>query len=274
LLQPQKNVLCPLILFIDKTPTDAKGVCLTLGIFNQKTRNKEEGWRIIGFIPNLDGVSKKKLTSTEKYSDYHSLLNVVFAPLVKLQSYSGIAWKMDYKGVLLEVILKIPILFICGDSEGREKLVGRRMIYSSGSGTFNGHICQYCDVPYDETDNPFYHSKLTKASNIAKLLVQQRTREISGMGYLNIDENALHKLQYCDRTYGLNGSVPAEMLHTFQLGIYIYVLEGLFEEKKASVAAKKKGKEWQNSVKRKSKSRNLKEAMNQIPLQLPPKEKT
>jgi Plavaka transposase len=59
----EKDVLCPLILFIDKTHTDSKGsltlepVCLTLGIFNQKTRNKEEAWRIIGFIPNLDGVS-------------------------------------------------------------------------------------------------------------------------------------------------------------------------------------------------------------------------
>jgi Plavaka transposase len=158
----EKDVFCPLILFIDKTHTEAKGsltlepVCLTLGIFNQKTRNKEEAWRIIGFICNLDGVSKKKLTTTEKYSDYHSLLNVVFAPLVKLQSYNGIALKMKYKGVLLEVVLKIPILFICGDSEGQDKLVGRRMIYSSGSGTFNGNICQHCDVPYDETDNPIY----------------------------------------------------------------------------------------------------------------------
>jgi hypothetical protein len=140
---------------IDKTHTDAKEsltlepVCLTLGIFNQKTRNKEEAWRIIGFVPN------KKLTSTEKYSDYHSMLNAVFAPLVKLQSYNGIASKMDYKGVLLEVLLKIPILLICGDSEGQDKLVSRRMIYSSGRGTFNEHICWYCDVPYDETDNPF-----------------------------------------------------------------------------------------------------------------------
>ena len=248
LLQPQNDVLCPLILFIDKTLTDAKGsltlepLCLTLGIFNKKTRNKEEAWRISGLIPNLDGVSKKKLTSTEKYSDYHSLLNVVFAPLVKLQSYNGIAWKMNYKGILLEAILKIPILFICGDSEGQDKLVGRRMIYSSGSGTFNGHICRYCNVPYNETDNPFYKHKLTKASKIANLLFQRKTQEISGMGYLNIDENALHKLQYCDRTYGLNGSVPADMLHTFQLGIYIYVLEVLFEEKKASVVAKKKRK--------------------------------
>ena len=62
------------------------------------------------------------------------------------------------------------------------------------------------------------------------------------MGYLNFEKNALHQLQFCDRTHGLNGSVPADMLHTFQLGIYIYVLEGLFGEKKASVVAQKKRK--------------------------------
>jgi Plavaka transposase len=93
----EKDVLCPLILFVDKTQTDAKGdltlepVCITLGIFNQNTRNKEEAWRIIGFIPNLDGVSKKKLTSDEKHSDYHALLNVVLAPLAVLQTNNGLA---------------------------------------------------------------------------------------------------------------------------------------------------------------------------------------
>jgi hypothetical protein len=76
-------------------------------------------------------------------------------------------------------------------------------------------------VPYEETNNPSYKGKLTKASEIAKLLSQQRTQEVSGMGYLNIEKNALHQLQSCDWTYGLNGSVPANMLHTFQLGIYI-----------------------------------------------------
>jgi hypothetical protein len=149
---------------------------------------------------------------------------------------------MDCNGVLFDVILKIPILFICGDSEGQDKLVGRRMIYSSGSCTFNEHSCQYCDVPYEETDDPFYSGRLMKASETAKLLAQQSTQEISGMGYLNIEKNALHQLQFCDRTYGLNGSVPANMLHTFQLGIYIYILEGLFGKKKVSVVAQKKGK--------------------------------
>jgi hypothetical protein len=39
------------------------------------------------------------------------------------------------------------------------------------------------------------------------------------------------------------------MLHTFQLGICIYVLEGLFSEKKARVVAQKKGSKYLDKVK-------------------------
>jgi hypothetical protein len=86
-------------------------------------------------------------------------------------------WKMDYNGVLFELALKIPILFICGDSEGQDKLVDRSMIYSSGSGTFSVHICWYCDVPHDSTDYPFYVGRLMKSLSlkIARFLAMRRT---------------------------------------------------------------------------------------------------
>jgi hypothetical protein len=114
------------------------------------------------------------------------------------------------------------------------------MIYSSGSGTFSRHIFWYCDMPYGSADNPFYDGKLTKSSDISRLWAMRRTQMISGIGYLNIEMNVLHQLQFCDRSHGLNESVPANMLHTFQLDIYIYVLEGLFGKKKASVVKKRK----------------------------------
>jgi hypothetical protein len=187
-------------------------------------------------------VSKKKLTSDEKHSDYHALLNVVLSPLAVLQTYNGLAWKMDYNDVLFEVILKIPILFICGDSEGQHKLVGRRMINSSGSGTFNGHIWRYCDVPYEATDNPFYDGKLTKASDIARFLAQQRIQMISGMGYLNVEKNALHQLQFCDRTHGLNRSGCASP-HVAQISTwYLYICFGrtLWQEESQRCCSEKK----------------------------------
>jgi Plavaka transposase len=52
----EKDVLCPLILFIDKTHTDVKGnltlepVCITLGIFNQKTETKKKRGESLGLF--------------------------------------------------------------------------------------------------------------------------------------------------------------------------------------------------------------------------------
>jgi hypothetical protein len=234
---PSKDVLCPLILFIDKTHTDAKGnqtlepVCFTLGIFNQKTRNQESAWRTIGFIPSMDVVSNRKLNSEEKQQDYHALLNVILSPLVELQQFKGLEWDLCFKETVYKVSLKIPVLFITGDSEGQDKLVGRRLQYSNLSS--KAHICRYCNVLYHQTNDPFFKpGKQTKASKIKEYLDKQNPI-LNEIGYLNIKRNAFHNLKFCDTDHGLNGSVPADLLHTFQLGIYIYAIDGLFGQKKS-----------------------------------------
>jgi hypothetical protein len=55
------------------------------------------------------------------------------------------------------------------------------------------------------------------------------------MCYLNIEKNALHQLQFCDRTYA-----SQHVAHISTWYLYIYVLEGLFGKKKASVVARKR----------------------------------
>jgi Plavaka transposase len=231
-----KDVLCPIILFIDKTHTDAKGnqtlepVCMTLGIFNATTRNKENAWRIIGFIPSSSTIPTRKINAEQKRSDYHAMLKVVIAPLEELQKSNGVNLQMAYKGSTFSVSLRIPILFISGDSVGQDQLVGRQMKYHGL--TENAHLCRYCDIPYRHSDNPSYKSKRTRASDIAKYIKERNTARLNEIGYYAIDENALHGLSFCDNKYGLNGSLPADLLHTFQLGILIYVVEGFFTLKR------------------------------------------
>ena len=185
-----KDVLCPIIFFIDKTHTDAKGnqtlepVCITLGIFNLACRNREDAWRIIGYIPNQSTIRNKRLSSDEKNADYHAMLNVVIAPVAKLQASNGILWDLNYRGTTYRVNFKIPVLFICGDSEGQDKLVGRRIRYHSLGG--EQQICRYCDVPYDQTDNPEYKSRPTKQRKIETWLRQNNTDALHNIGYMNI----------------------------------------------------------------------------------------
>ena len=238
------DVLCPLILFIDKTHIDVKGnltlepVCLTLGIFNQDTRNKEDSWRIVGFIPSTNQISNQKLQSYEKQIDYHAMLEVILAPLIQIQKTNGIAWDLSYGSKIYNVVLKIPILFVTGDSEGQDKLVGRRLVYSNLRQS--AHICRYCNVSFEDTDNPKFKGSLTRSSQIQKLISEKNYDKLDSIGYLKLVKNAMHDLEYCDPEHGINGSLPADILHTYQLGICIYTLDGLFSQKKTSVGAQKR----------------------------------
>jgi Plavaka transposase len=254
-----RDVMCPIILFIDKTHTDAKGnqtlepVCMTLGIFNATTRNKENAWRIIGFIPSSSTITGRKLTPEQKRSDYHTMLSVVMAPLEQLQKYNGLAFEMAFRGSKFSVSLKIPILFVCGDSVGQDQLVGRQMKYHSL--TENAHLCRYCDVPYKDSDNPFFEPTLTKASKIAHYIQKGDVSKLNEIGYYSIDKNALHGLSFCDTEYGLNGSLPADILHTYQLGILLYVVEAFFALKRPNQDTIRSKRLEQNNVDQKNKKK-------------------
>jgi len=78
------DVLCPIILFIDKTQVDTLGkwtlepVLFTLGIFNQATRNLSQAWRPLGLVTNTvrmssatyAKMSKKVSTNSHPLSHY------------------------------------------------------------------------------------------------------------------------------------------------------------------------------------------------------------
>ena len=257
------DVLCPLILFIDKTHTDAKGnqkiepIIFTLGIFNKATRNKENAWRTIGFIPSMEKFSSKNVSTDQRNADYHFLLKVVLSPLAALQSQGGLPFSFKYKNTIFDVNLKIPILFVTGDSEGQDRIVGRKVQYNlinDGS-----HICRYCNVPYNELDNPLfldqYNQQFTRASEL-EFLLRTDTETLTNLGYADIGENVFHTLQYCDLKHGINGSVPADLLHTLQHGIYLYIFECLLASKQTYSELKtSKNTQDANNRKRKKQSK-------------------
>ena len=65
----EKDVLCALLFFIDRTHTDVlnklpvEAVTMTLSIFNRETRARSKALRNIGYITNQDTIRYK---STEK----------------------------------------------------------------------------------------------------------------------------------------------------------------------------------------------------------------
>jgi hypothetical protein len=116
-------------------------------MFNQKTRNQPQAWRPLGYIPNLGLQSKAESThglkKEEKIKLYHDVLCKILAPLGKLQNEGGLPFCLHYRGVDYQVILKLPILFIVGDTEGHDHLCGRYNSRAHGV----ARLCRHCTTP-------------------------------------------------------------------------------------------------------------------------------
>ena len=101
---------------------------------------------------------------TAKLQDYHYMTEIFLDSYKKAQTMS-VAWKIKkLKGELKKVSFWIPTLFIFGDTDGHDKLVGKLAIRNSNV----KRLCRYCDCPFDSTDDPSYVYKLNKADLIAK----------------------------------------------------------------------------------------------------------
>ena len=151
----QSELLCPIIFFIDKTHTDLNGrLCIeqirfTLGIFKLHVRNQSRAWRTLGYIMDQSQISTN--TSAEKVRDYHVMTARILESLKNAQQKSHV-WFLKINNKIIEVCFRIPVLFIIGDTDGHDKIVGK---YANRSNKVI-RLCQYCDCPFDSTDDPNY----------------------------------------------------------------------------------------------------------------------
>jgi hypothetical protein len=253
----QSELLCPIIFFIDKTHTDLVGrLCIeqirfTLGIFKLHVRNQSSAWRTLGYI--LDQNQICTLTSENKMQDYQAMTSRILKSLKDAQS-AGIGWNLVLKKTTVRVFFRVPILFIIGDTDGHDKLVGK---FGNRTNKVK-RICRYCDCPYDSTDDPFYIYKLNKKKEIIQLIKDNKREDLRAMSFHCVP-NAWSELQFCDNMHGIYGATPAELMHCLQKGLYEYIVNALFSQKqiKKTKSVKRKGKEIrQQNLKR---NRELKE---------------
>ena len=173
ILNPQREVLCPLILFIDKTFVDQKSrltlepLAFTLGIFDKFTRRKHYAWRSLGYVINFRGLNHE--SPDDKCRDYHHLLSAMLQSLKDAQQTNGIAWTMKYKGNTYNVVFKIPILCILGDTLGHDDLC----CHKTSKRKIN-FLCRYCNCPKVACGTPVWWSdntfSYTRESQIRKIL--------------------------------------------------------------------------------------------------------
>ena len=246
------DILCELILFIDKTHLDVKGrhtvepVMFTLGIFNRSFRNQHRAWRPLGFIPNIDSIAPHA-TADQKQEDKGHSLRILLSEMVSHQTVGGLDWQFTIGEKGIKARLQIPVNTVMGDGVGFEWLLGK--VANKGGIGEGGRLCRQCDVKFDELglcdasgqQRKGWHT--VKASQVRRL--RNRPSETSRMALSEMGYKMFHdgmvEVHFSDPVHALHGCTPPEVLHAFQLGLAERAIELLLEKKQKAQPPKGKG---------------------------------
>ena len=229
-IDPMKEVLCPVGLYLDELKLDAFGklglepVVLTLLILNRETRNKPTSHRVIGYMPNFGNLfGDKSYTADDRANDYHQCLSVILKGLKSLQSRDGFFWNFrfnEYPNQVFKRKLKFPLFYVIGDAKGHDMLAGR-----FGSRTGTKCIARDCDVLLSLCDQTNKRCVFHKQS----LLWNMTKEELKDLSFRKLQKNAFESVWFGEQPYGLYAALPPEPLHLFNLGIVERLPESLFQ---------------------------------------------
>ena len=218
-----KDVLCPVILFIDGTAIDPVGklkleaVMMTLGIFSREMRNKSEAWRILGYIcdpkkESLGNDDYSRKETIQKRTDYHHMLSDILQELLSLEQSDGIIINIPSKdGKSLETIrLKFSLMMIIGDAVGNDNLCDMYVSYGASS----KFLCRDCDCPTSSLSDPFFKCNIVDRSQLISLSSSDLTKKC----FYKIENNIFDKFNFGGDTSKINGCTPPEILHAFLMG--------------------------------------------------------
>jgi len=239
----ETDIAANLIAFLDKSFLDQKGkltlepLMYSTSLFNRKYRNNPAAWRPMGYIPNLDHLAPRA-NAKDKLHDYHFCMSIIMSEMIEYQKLGGIDWQMIIDGTWTDVRLQIPLSFVIGDTEGHDKMAGRKIDRSS----MKSKQCRYCDVDHVDCDKPNIKTRLTTKAEIQKLRKENTVRsreELDKLSYRQIDD-AFDEVAFADVMRGIHGATPAEVLHAVNLGIHERALCALFVMKRITQAERKR----------------------------------
>ena len=228
-LRPGKDILLPLVLFIDGSRIDTNGklnvepITFTLGIFKRAVRNLPQAWRTIGFIEKLQHMVSEPFlacpsNTKRKLQDKHTIMKFILKELVELQGpEAGFEWQLEIGGKTYDVVFKIAVQVIIGDCKGNDELCAT---YGNHSKTTAG-FCRDCKVDYDNSDNPYHICDWISSRDF----IQKTENEINEMGFHKVD-NAFSIINFGAGERGVYGATPSEPLHAFKLGVCKYLFDG------------------------------------------------
>ena len=108
----------------------------------------------------------------KKISDYHAMMDEILNSFKQAQQ-EAIAWILEYKSQNYKVYFRCPVMFIIGDTDGHDKLIGK---YGNRNNT--ARLCRYCNCPFDETDNPWFSFKPVSQKTVQNLIAKNDKKNL------------------------------------------------------------------------------------------------
>ena len=236
------DVLLCIIIFMDKSHVDSTNgrlcfepMMFTLSIFKKEVRTRPLFWRPLGFVVNQSNLSN--VHSSLKSEDYHLMVRILLSSLVEVQQGNGIRWRLSYEKNFYDVVFKLPVLFVVGDTEGHDKMCGKFLSRTNKM----PRLCRYCDCPTEDTDVTTDYYEYTLGPEIAQMVADGEKEELRLIAYHCV-KNGFDGVVFCDQERGINGATPAELLHVWQHGLFPRALAALFGQKRALKRASRRKK--------------------------------
>jgi len=227
------ELVVPIILFVDGVPIDSFGrkslepVMFTIGIFKRAIRNLSSAWRVLGFIPNVEKVTKHTYKngesgSTQKKLHYHQMLKAILDEISNIQQRGGMKWNLRYPGrdTFKTVTLKFVISFIIGDCLGNDKLCSRIQNYVPTK-LMNTGVCRDCNITYKHCCKHNF-----KCNPISRDLLKSIPESVlNQLSFYDVGLNCFDFISFGGDENGINGSSPPEPLHQWYLGVVKFLVE-------------------------------------------------
>jgi hypothetical protein len=158
----EKEVLLPIILYMDKTGTDAyqryslEPVLFSLASLSREVREDRRSWRHLGFVPSTDHIEQEKGSNLQFY---HNCLGFILQGLRAAQMDPPLV-RLTQKGVTKEMKVRLPIMLVLGDQLSQDTLCGRCKANSGGA----GRVHRACMCSYLTVDDPLHNCETVDQS--------------------------------------------------------------------------------------------------------------
>ena len=223
-----------LVIFGDKSHTDLHGalaltpIIFTLSFFNQKCRNNQKFWRVLGYVPNLGyGKNKSNKTPTiKKLQDEHDCLSCVFQSIRRIHQKGGFRAKVLGRNVNV----KIWIHYFIGDTEGNNKWLG----HYQGSNSGVNRPYRDCKCSFHDLSNPNPNCVYVTMKEMREAKRELRNNEAVGMiRFKKISRHPIKNaltikyMPLSDMHHGPSAMMPPELLHASRAGMVKYMFQSM-----------------------------------------------